>query len=631
MLMVSLIRLLLRLFRPERIIQIRRMPLASNLRFHLLGLTLAFVVAVAAISLNTGALFTGVAWPIIAILVFLFALGTYIGGPFVLLAALLSLLPATPSSPPSFFFLFHALSEWYFIGYAFGAILAIFYNDLIFLHLLAFGQKQIKIAFAYDTAQPINIIKSPMETEEAALLEVLKSVTFYIKQLDENSAARIPNAQALTDLIRQAKQKMCDRPRPEMCDDNPVENQKCLKKIFDSISLPGDNLDEQIDELQRRLAAGDPAALELVEEHIEPLVEQYLKLEERKFYHYHLEAPPAKPYTIVFVANPKIHKRIGPPAFEKDPIINDLDLFLRGVDRALAGLEADDVLGRPEIWSRVRVITIFDPCVAEALVEEYQTTAVIDGQVIDNLVNPMESANFAKVIENHLTSIGLDLTDVDVVFAMTASPTHDRSTAYYADWDELTVTRENQSAPGKEFGYAPDPNSQKDGEILAPVLNVSPFFRKHDFGSESFGRVALNVVGARQKVFIHEFAHAMSSASHGMICDEYADQFYVEHICLENAPPPTPKFYVNRIERNKAGLPDNRVIPVHEIFAEYNGVLFHSDLAHPSARENWVGYFPERHSPGLGCIMDRETGPYRFDKLISRFMYDRLVAKLNRP
>jgi hypothetical protein len=29
--------------------------------------------------------------------------------------------------------------------------------------------------------------------------------------------------------------------------------------------------------------------------------------------------------------------------------------------------------------------------------------------------------------------------------------------------------------------------------------------------------------------------------------------------------------------------------------------------------------------------MDREFGPYRFDKLISRFMYDRLVAKLNRP
>jgi len=623
--MISLIRLLLSLFRPKRIIQIRRMPLTPNLRIHLLGLTLAFVVALAGISLSAGALFTSVAWYVTAILILLFALGTYIGGPFVLLAAILFLLPGTPSSPPTFFSLFHALAKWYFIGYGFGAILAIFYNDLIFLHLLAFGKKQIKIAFAYDPARKIQIIKSPKETEEAVLLEVLKSVTLFVKQL-RLGIARPQSARELAELVRRAKQKMFP------------DDQNCLKKIFDDLGLVG-GLDEQINALQSRLEAADHATLDVIAEEVAPLVEQYLQLEERKFYHYHLEAPPKIPYTIAFVANPQIHKRLGPPAFETDPIIQDLDLFLRAVDRALAGLEADDVLGRPEIWSRVRVITIFDDSLAKvndpeiALVEEYQTTAVIDGQVIDNLVNPMPPGNFKKVIERHLSSINLkSLTDIDVVFAMTASPTHDRSTAYYADWDENSETPKNQFAPGKEFKYEPDPDLGKGNDIQPPALDVPPFFRKHDFRSECFGRVALNVVGVRQKTFIHEFAHAMSSASHGLICDEYADQFYVEHTCPDATPTPEsePKFYINRIERKKAEPPDGKVIPVHEIFAEYNGVLFHSDLAHPSAREDWIGYFPERHSPGIGCIMDRETGPYRFDKLISRFMYDRLVAKLNR-
>lgn len=618
-----MISLLLSFFRPQKIIQIRRLPLAANLRLHLLGLTLAFVMTLVAIGLDYGGLFAGVAWLNLAALILIFALGTYIGGPFVLLTAILFFLPERPTSLPAWLFLFHVLAKWYFIGYSFGAILAIFYNDLIFLHMLAFGKKQIKIAFAYytDPDRKIQIIKSPIKTQEAALLEVLKPPLFYIDKI-KNNIARSQNARDLAALIRRTKQEMF------------LDDQNCLHRILNLGSIPG-GLDDQINALQSRLETGDHAVLKVLEEDADSLLEQYLQLEEQKLYHFHLEAPPAKPYTIAFVANPQIHKRVGPPAFERDPIIDDCDLFLRAVDRALAGLEADDVLGRPEIWSRVRVVTIFDPSAAEALVEEYQTTAVIDGQVIDNLVNPMPYDNFKTLVNNHLSSVNLKLDDIDVVFALTASRTHDRSTAYYADWDENSETPQNLSATGKPYVFKIDPDTRqsKVSDINIPVCDKSPspFFCNHDFRSSRFGRVALNVAGARQKTFIHEFAHAMSSASHGIICDEYADQFYVEHRCPDATPtPPSPaKFYINRIERKIAAPPDGRVIPVHEIFAEYNGVRFHSDLAHPSARENWSGYFPERHSPGAGCIMDRETGPYRFDKLISRFMYDRLVAKLN--
>jgi len=625
--MVSLILWFRRLF--LKVVRIWRMPPLPNLRAHLLGLTIGLVLAVLLLGLDYGRVAADFAWFTPILLFFIFAFGTYFGGPFVVLTAILFFWPYTPPATPTFYSTFHWLAEWYFLGYAVGAVFATFYNDLIYLHIRIFGKKHVMLAFAYDTKAKFNIIKSPNESEETALLAVLKPIQFYVNKIRGNEAGY---ENALVNLIREAYNRKMFK-----------HDQECLETILRNAGINGD-FDQQANVLQQRLEGREPANFEatlvLVEKQIEPLAEKYLKLKERKLYHYHLEAAPAAPYTIAFVANPKIRRRpasaTAAPIYQKDPIIHDLDLFLKSVDRALASLEQDEVLGRPEIWSRIRVVTIFDQQADADLVEEFQRVNAVDEQVIDHIVGPRPHANFRIVIPEKLESE--NNINIDVVFAMTASHTHDRSSAYYADLDEINDVAKNQSNAGEPFLYNPDPDpvlqNQKGGEINVARCGTPPYFCSHDDFSERFGRVALSVFGARQKTFIHEFAHAMSSTSHGMICDEYTDPFFVHDECHHfHAPTEPAPFYVNRIQRAKPADPANlsKFIPVHEIFASFNGVIFHSDLAHPSAHEGWTGYFPERHSPGETCIMDREFGPYRFDKLISRFMYDRLVAKLNRP
>jgi len=183
------------------------------------------------------------------------------------------------------------------------------------------------------------------------------------------------------------------------------------------------------------------------------------------------------------------------------------------------------------------------------------------------------------------------------------------------------------------------------------------------------GRVALNVLGANAHTYIHEFGHAMSSAINGAIVDEYFDKYHIlkagddekrkslsspefeskeeTSTVADEMPEPlktgglynlddiflegdvrTP-FYINRLEREQSE--NGMVKPIPKIFVRYNKIkIYYSDLAHPSSEENWEGYFPERQSSSECCTMDRDYGRYRFDKLLSDFMYDRLVTKVNR-
>ena len=149
--------------------------------------------------------------------------------------------------------------------------------------------------------------------------------------------------------------------------------------------LPGaGDFEARLEDLRSQLAAGNEPILESTTREIEPIVEKYLKLKERKLYDYRVDLPPA-PYTIAFVANPIIRKRqreASDPAFEPDPILNDLDLFLQTVNRGLASFEIDSVVGRPEIWSRIRVVTIFNEDARGeefSLLEEFQEERVLDG------------------------------------------------------------------------------------------------------------------------------------------------------------------------------------------------------------------------------------------------------------
>ncbi len=583
--MVSLINIFLNIFRKNQIIQIHRLPPTKILRAHQLGLTLALIFSILAIVLNFKPLFSfpHLPWYTSLLLVLVIALGTYWGGPFVIIIGLYTLITYLVQkfwgcNPTGTWAALYLMAKWYLGGYAFGAIFAILYNDLVSLFINIFDQKRVKIVFAYDPKEKINIIKSPISEEEAA-----------------------------------------------------------LNKLF----------------------------------------EEHPKLKERRLYQYNIQEPVGKnPYTIAFVANPKVLKKRVPdeqtgevPDYEThrlnsknyyfDPIINNRDLFLRNVERAMSSFEHNEVLGRPEIWSRIRIVTIFDEAVPDtdeyiaACLEEYQDEFVIADRVIDNLIDPMEQME--KVVEDMLNNNNqshipdpITIKDIDVIYALSAAPNHDRSTAHYSAYLETGEIYPDTTLTGEPFTFDPDPNSEHPKLSEICVHKCTPctpcgdipantrFICQHEHYTEHPGRVALNVIGARNKTFVHEFAHAMSSVFRGIITEEYADQAIIRKLdkpgvapqqftCNEATKAP---FYINRIEKNQEL---NKLIPVHEVFAKYNGVTYLSDLAHPSAEEDWIGYFPERYCRIFGCIMDRTIGHYEFDRLLSAFMYDRLIVKINRP
>lgn len=402
------------------------------------------------------------------------------------------------------------------------------------------------------------------------------------------------------------------------------------------------------------------------EEHaMDRLLARKPHLRKRRLYQYKFAPPPpapqppAHPYTIAFIANPKIRKRGGAAedeaGYEKDPILRNRDLFLHAVDRALSSFENDPVIGRPEIWSRIRVITVFNPSLAEApgpqfgMVEEFQQEGLSeqDGTPVENnLLDPMAGmhANFTRILNQSRggeTNV-FDENDVDVIFAITASRSHDRSASHLSDWteelDASGLRNRDGVRRGNAFTFDYDPAGNKPAGTILPTLheadeiNAANVFRKvHDYCAMYAGRVALNVLGARQKTFVHEFAHAMSSAMHGAITDEYVDCFVLPQVGSAAQCDQTPLFIVNRIDRDFSRMISGQPLPVPKIFAEYNHTRYDADLDHPSAEEGWTGYFPDKFADSIPCTMDADYGGHRFDELLSAFIYDRLMAKVTRP
>ena len=86
-------------------------------------------------------------------------------------------------------------------------------------------------------------------------------------------------------------------------------------------------------------------------------------------------------------------------------------------------------------------------------------------------------------------------------------------------------------------------------------------------------------------------------------------------------------FAINRIVKSSVGR-------VPKFFSEYQtnqdprSSLYYADRDHPSAEDYWSGYYPERQAADIYCTMDRSYGRYQFDKLISDYMYDRLMRKI---
>ena len=271
--MVSLIRLIIELFNPRKVIKYWRMPGNNPLRAHLLGLTVAFVVLLIfqlrvvfdfefLADYWTGSFSADVEslnaenslWGVLIIIIW-FGLVTYYFGIWALLTLVLLLFIGLQEREFSFWYQFDLSARVYLAGYLFGTILGTLYNDVKYLYIYIFRKNQRKMMFAYDSEYALNVIKSPFEGEMP-------------------SAARIPKEQWLYNF-------------------RPVASKN------------------------------------------------------------------HQTFTIAFVANPRYLRKSGQPA-KKDPIIRNVYFFLRTVARALESFHNDPVLGRPEIWSRVRIITIFD-------------------------------------------------------------------------------------------------------------------------------------------------------------------------------------------------------------------------------------------------------------------------------
>ncbi|HHL73773.1 MAG TPA: hypothetical protein ENJ29_14790 [Bacteroidetes bacterium] len=618
------------------ILILRRFPAAKTFRPHLLGLSAGLTLTLAVFTLMLPVAFFSA-----AIVVALFLIGTvYLGSLMPLIAAALAFIPGLAAAQPTGY-----LAYAFFSGYLAGVTLALSYNAAVFLYITNFEKQRIKIAFAVDRRRSVNIIKSPIEQEEKALLSVIRPVAYYLEAIDTPDQ-REQATDVLLNMITRAYAKLA------------VRDQEHLLGLKDKSSEDERRaaLQNLLHQLKENFTSQDAAtrarATELFRHRIEPLVERVLKLNRNKLYNMPVHPAPEAPYTILFVANPVIKKEHG-EGYEADPIMTDPRLFYRTVEKALRAFAGNEIYGRPEIWSRIRIVTVFDTNLAgsrtaeHALVGEYGRSLLIDDIAAAGMLTPlteMETRVQAMLARDNSTS--LSLRDIDVIIALSASATHLRASSRYADYLEGTPIDTEPGSPlangcapdgANAYTFDPDPNQSKqrngEAEIRLPWQGDSGRLFEHELYSSHPGRCAINVYNASKRTFVHEFTHAMSSALRGAICDEYADRI---QLIGENGSngngrheEPVLPFYINRIERT--AHEDGTFTPVHTIFGRYNCTEYRSDLFHPSAKENWLGYFPEKRDPAYTCTMDRPSGMHRFDKLLADFIYDRLCAKLNRP
>ena len=572
--MISIVNWILNLIWRSRfgpVIFIRRTLGTKGFRIHLLGLSVAAMIAWMVIliqGISTMAL-TFVA--VTTAIVFLASLYGALWLPLVALAILgyfAGFLPAI-----------HPYAEIvvgnYLAGYVAGVLLGLFYNDLIYLHARIFRRNSSRIVFATRRDRSLNFIKSPL----------IHEITHTIPQADQHKYF-------VNDLAQSGKMKM--KPDTWLYDFEPDHN-------------------------------------------------------------------PPHPFTIAIVANPIFRERVGDSFQEAiDPIIEDRDLFLRSAERVLQSLSSNAVVGAPEIWSKIRIVTVSHKQVAgeswedigmaqsfEAGLHEISgyagdTAPTIDGATVEDLIDPAADARdrylyMLKAAEGDFpppANAGSDALDpdqlcreTDMLIILSAVPKYIRATAQFGNWYEDVNDRPaSPDMKGEEF------------ELDIANLPAKCEDPVHAFYFHNPGRMAVNVLEAGFRTYIHEFGHAISDVDNGVVVDEYYDRFSVAGV--PDRPGQNERWFaVNRDERRTDRASGRILQPIRREFSEYRLKLkeqkepktrFVSDTDHPSSQENWLGFFPGRDDVNANCIMDRTGARNRFDALLSKFIYDRLWVKANR-
>lgn len=299
----------------------------------------------------------------------------------------------------------------------------------------------------------------------------------------------------------------------------------------------------------------------------------------------------SNPYTIVFVANPRILKE--DKTLERDPIIDNQELFFRVVTRCLRSFVNNELLRLPEIISRLRLLAVFRD-EETALCEE--VAAGIE------ILAPLTEVAVLKEFVMSTAELTDKLPEVDIIFIISASDYLTRSSARF------TKDRFNRADRNFELTFSPD---------LATFTTM-----KHASLAELPGVAAISAWDERLKTPVHEFAHAMSSLENGAIVDEYVDKYHPKsEVLLRDK-------MINRRDREVANA------AIADVFAKYRYnnelVEYYSDRYRSDKDSSWTSYVPERIDIGCSCVMDIAYYEFRWDKLIFDFMYDRLLAKLNR-
>lgn len=294
--------------------------------------------------------------------------------------------------------------------------------------------------------------------------------------------------------------------------------------------------------------------------------------------------PNDNPYTIVIIANPTLQTTSSQQPLVADPILTQPASFQACVQYARDALfgrlpgQAERFLAQFE--TKIRVIAIFDPSLTPS-----SATALVAEYPYGGIVQPLQDA-FASLIATYQVK-GKPI-KADVAFAITASGTHTRSSAYY--------TADDESSGGTGF--------KMDGKAFTHrQVNVSP------------GVVALHV-SATSLVALHEFGHAASSWTNGCITDLYVD---------------------STDDYNAVNVRVGRPIP--QAFATYAGKTYQSDLTRECLNgypAGWKSYHCAEADDRYPAIMDDfwlaqgKPENCKHDKITLDFLTDRLNSIMSR-
>jgi hypothetical protein len=291
-------------------------------------------------------------------------------------------------------------------------------------------------------------------------------------------------------------------------------------------------------------------------------------------------APKTDPYTVAFVANPRVQPVSG--AAVADPILGQRARFYRAVAASLQALFTFHETVLHPYAGEIRVVARFDPAVAAP------------PPLARRLANGMTAPDRANIAA-YLAAAGLAADTCVTVFR---APAFSRPSAH-ASVDA------GAGAGDTAFTY-------------------DALVRHHVRATTEPGVVALHAPPVAQMEPLHEFLHAMSSNLNGWCDDLYRDI------------PLLLPFTVNRKRRATAAT------PIQATFARYDGRDYASDRPQGTYKgRGGIGYagwrshgaaLIDRARPNAMDYYFAAADPTRcqLDAMTRRFLRDRLEAKLGR-